>query len=88
MAEMVTIENVINRLEHAIGPAAWRIGGGVVVIVETIQDAIDYLNRQKAADELNDVKQKYEKAIQNKDDEIDELKRKIDILNRRIFELL
>ena len=29
---------------------------------------------------MNDVKQKYEKAIQNKDDEIDELKRKIDIL--------
>lgn len=36
--------------------------------------------KQKAADELNGVKQKYEKAIQNKDDEIDELKRKIDIL--------
>ena len=36
--------------------------------------------KQKAADELNDIKQKYEKAIQNKDDEIDELKRKIDIL--------
>ena len=36
--------------------------------------------KQKAADELNDIKQKYEKAIQNKDDEIDELRRKIDIL--------
>lgn len=36
--------------------------------------------KQKAADELNGAKQKYEKAIQNKDDEIDELKRKIDIL--------
>ena len=53
MAEMVTIENVINRLEHAIGPAAWRIGGGVVVNVETIQDAIDYLNRQKEEKEVN-----------------------------------
>ena len=53
MAEMVSIENVINRLEHAIGPAAWRIGGGVVANVETIQDAIDYLNRQKEEKEVN-----------------------------------
>lgn len=36
--------------------------------------------KQKAVDELNDVKQKYEKTIQSKDDEIDELRRKIDIL--------
>lgn len=36
--------------------------------------------KQKAADELNDIKQKYEKTIQSKNDEIDELKRKIDIL--------
>lgn len=36
--------------------------------------------KQKATDELNDIKQKYEKTIQSKDDEIDELKRKIDIL--------
>ena len=36
--------------------------------------------KQKAVDELNDIKQKYEKTIRSKDDEIDELRRKIDIL--------
>lgn len=53
MTEIATIENIVNRLEHAIGPAAWRIGGGVVVNVETIQDAIDYLSKQKEEKEVN-----------------------------------
>lgn len=43
-------ENVINRLAHAIGPAAWKIGGGVVVNAETIQNAIDLLKAYEPRD--------------------------------------
>lgn len=41
------LENVINRLAHAIGPAAWRVCGGVVVNAETVQEAISLLKAQE-----------------------------------------